>query len=186
MHRALNATCWHQTHVLLQKIPGNMKRSGTPNLKGCPNQTNYCTPLPEEQKTSVAQRKKRHILVPAQKETHRFSTRKPAEMPPGSMKRAATLLVCQRARQTPVALPSMGGQRCFISKILNVVAQETAKKRGLMQQSTSNCAQVFSYSNDFRSYSASTYVKKRFAIKLDGGRTKLILRKRPTRLREPE
>lgn len=55
-----------------------------------------------------------------------------------------------------------------------------------MQQSISNCAQVFSYSNDFRSYSASTYVKKRFAIKLDGGRTKLILRKRPTRFREPE
>lgn len=110
VHRALNATCWHQTHVLLQKIPGNMKRSGTPNLKGCPNQTNYCTPLPEEQKISVAQRKKkkRHILMPAQKETHRshrFSARKPAEMPPGSMKRAATLLVCQRARQTPVALP---------------------------------------------------------------------------------
>lgn len=55
-----------------------------------------------------------------------------------------------------------------------------------MQQSTSNRAEVFSYSKDFRSHSASTYVKKHFAIKLDGGRTKLILKKGPAWLPEPE
>lgn len=53
------------------------------------------------------------------------------------------------------------------------------QKSGLMQQSTSNCAEVFSYIKDFRSCSASTYVKKHFAIKLNGGRTKLVLKKRP-------
>lgn len=55
-----------------------------------------------------------------------------------------------------------------------------------MQQSTSNCSQVFSYSKDFRSYLASTYVKKHFAIKFDGGRAKRILKERPAWLPEPE
>lgn len=87
--------------------------------------------------------------------------------------------------QTPVALPHIGGQ-CFISRELNVAAQETSERCGLMQQSTSNCTEVFSYSNDFHSYSASTYVKKHFAIKLDGGRTELTLMKKPTQLLQPE
>lgn len=74
----------------------------------------------------------------------------------------------------------------FYFKTLTVVAQETPEKRGLMQQNTSSCTEVFSSSKDFRSYSASTSVKKHLAIKLDGGRTKLFLKKRPTRLPEPE